>query len=112
MGFTRSRGAVLVIVVSILGACTARSLYLPTTDRLRSEGAVDGGANVESLRRGRVVALTRCAECHRVFGADEVLPERWPSVVRDMGRRASLTRSEMVDLGRYFGVASRSRDER
>jgi len=60
------------------------------------------------LRRGRALAVTKCATCHRLYWPREYPPEAWPGIVRNMARQASLSESQGALVEAYYVAGSRS----
>jgi mono/diheme cytochrome c family protein len=60
------------------------------------------------LRRGRALAVTKCATCHRLYWPREYPPEAWPGIVRSMGRQASLSESQGALVEAYYVAGSKS----
>lgn len=88
--------------------CAAGKASIPTADELGAAGALPGGADPDALRRGRVVLVTECAACHRLFWPNEYSPEQWRPIVKRMAGRASLSGGQAADLLLYLSTASRS----
>lgn len=95
-----------VAVIAILSGCMTPSGSMPMAEELAGPAAMLANSDLDGLRRGRVLAITECAKCHRQYWPNEYAPESWPSIVRDMGARASMNQGQVGDLEKYFVVAS------
>lgn len=99
--------AVLGVLTTLIG-CMTSSNWLPTAEQLLTRGMVPEGAESAALRRGRALAVTECAGCHRFYWPQEYPPGAWPKIVRDMGSRMSLGKEQAEALELYFLAASTS----
>jgi len=101
-------GKVLVLsgAVALLMSCATASGPAMTGEQMAAAG-VDGA----SMRSGRILAVTECAECHRFYWPHEYSPEEWPAITRKMGGRASLSKSQIKDLELYFVTMSKATRE-
>ena len=101
-------GLTMSIGIGFSGCCSTYT-PLPTGDELASMGALPQGADYDSLRRGRALAVTECAPCHRFLWPYEYPPEAWPSLVNRMGaNRSNMSRRQIGDVTRYMVAASRA----
>ncbi len=89
-------------------ACASYSQRLPLAEELLEKGAGDADRNLESMRRGRALAVTECTSCHRFFWPDEYPPEAWRGIISTMATRLSLTERQAEDVQQYFMSASRA----
>jgi hypothetical protein len=96
----------LVVIFWGLRCSTSNSLLQP--EQLIERGVVTPGADLESLRRGRALAVTECTGCHRLYWPNEYSPKEWTGIVRKMGARSSLSDSQMRDLESYYVSASQA----
>lgn len=94
--------------VGWVGCATSSNLRLPTAERLSLSGVVTDGVSVESLERGRIIAVTECASCHRHYQPGDYSPSEWRSLVRRMAKRSSLSRDQTTDLEHYYSAANRA----
>ncbi len=96
--------AILVLLSAglYIGCATTGEPAL-TAESMAAEGIDEAG-----LRRGRVLAVTGCAECHRFYWPHEYSPEEWPGIVKKMGNRASLSSEQTDDVELYFVATSRA----
>ncbi len=62
---------------------------------------------LDSLQRGRALAVTECAACHRMYWPREYSPRQWVHLGPTMSERALLSRDQARDLTRYLVLASR-----
>jgi len=88
--------AFVAAAILIIGCATASELDA-TADHTATRG-VDEAA----LRRGKVLAMTECTECHRYHWPHEYSAEEWPGIVKRMGKRAALSVSQTEDVELYF----------
>ena len=71
-------------------------------------GALPQGTDCDSLWRGRALAVTECAPCHRFLWPHEYPPEAWPALVKRMGTKTNLSSRQVADVTRYMVAASRA----
>lgn len=60
------------------------------------------GTATESVMRGRSLAATRCAKCHRLYQPQEYAPNAWPQIIRSMAARSKLSEDEIRDISSYY----------
>ena len=97
-------GAILIFLSTGLGAGCAT-----TADQaLMEESMAAEGIDAAGVRRGRALAVTGCAECHRFYWPHEYSPEEWPGIVRKMKNRASLDSGQADAVELYFAETSRA----
>lgn len=87
---------------------TANQVWMPTHEQLIASSDVVQQSDAESLRRGRILAVTECASCHRQYWPSEYSSQKWPSILQKMGKRASLDQNQINDLIQYHVAASRA----
>ncbi len=106
-------GLLLVVMGSVAGlnGCASVSGELPTVAQLAELRQIPSGADPESLRRGRALAVTECAGCHRFFWPHEYGADAWAHIIRRMGRRSPISADQMADLELYFRVATTAQSE-
>ena len=75
---------------------------------LTAESMAAEGVDAAAMRRGRALAATECAECHRFYWPHEYSPEEWPGIVKKMGKRAALGREQTDAVELYFVTTSRA----
>jgi mono/diheme cytochrome c family protein len=78
---------------------------LPTAEQLVAAGEYPGDGDIDSLARGRALAVTQCIGCHRFFWLHEYSPQAWPGWVRNMGNQQFLTRQQIGEITRYMVAA-------
>ena len=104
--------AAAIVAVSVLAAsvqsCVSSSRSMPMPTRLVELGIVDADADLESLKRGRTLAMMDCRECHRQYWPQEFKSKRWPRLSRNMGRLAAMRQDEIDDLIEYMVAASKT----
>ncbi len=93
-------------MVMTFGCSTSNSLIQP--EQLMKQDVIEPGADLETLRRGRAIAVTECTGCHRLYWPNEYPPSEWVAIVRKMGGRASLSDTQIRDLQAYYVSASRA----
>jgi len=107
------RIAIVVVFLAAAGAmaglpgCAATKASLPAAAEHSAAGSLNGGADAESLRRGRAIFVTECAACHRLFSPGDYSPDQWRGIIPRMVRRASLSAGQAADLELYLSFASR-----
>ncbi len=94
-------------IIAIIAACSAdlSGGAFPPAEALLSS---DAGPEVRLLRRGRAVAMTQCAQCHRVHYPKEYAPAEWPAITARMARLAGLSGDDGKALAAYLKAASRA----
>lgn len=58
------------------------------------------------LKKGRILAMTECAECHRYYSPEEYTPEEWDEIIRGKAQRLSLRADQVDALNLYFKLES------
>ena len=96
--------AILIFISAGLGAGCATT----AEPALTAESMAAEGVDAASVRRGRALAVTGCAECHRFYWPHEYSPEEWPRIVRKMRNRASLDSGQADAVELYFVATSRA----
>jgi len=99
---------VFSLMLILIAACTITTRSLPTADQLAKYQGSDIKVDVNTLRRGRALAVTNCADCHRFFYPEEYSNGEWPEIIRDMAKMSSLNNKQIEDVMYYFNVASRT----
>ncbi|MDP8242549.1 MAG: hypothetical protein P9L94_00600 [Candidatus Hinthialibacter antarcticus] len=99
---------VTAFMTVFVGCETAQTVWMPTHEQLIALGDVSQHVEADSLRRGRILAVTECASCHRQFWPNEYSEREWPSILRKMGKRAFLDQDQVKDLINYHVAASRA----
>ena len=106
--FTAVAGALATVgVVTAFIGCTTSTGMLPMPGELIARGT-PAGADTGALRRGRALAVTECASCHRFYWPHEYTPGQWSTIAEQMGNLMSLSESQAKDLKLYFMAASRA----
>lgn len=102
--------AILVTSISaaVLQNCATTTWSMPTAERLVDLGIVEPDADLESLNRGRAIAIMDCRDCHRQYWPQEFTPKRWPRLTHNMGRLASMRNDQIDDLRFYMIEASKT----
>lgn len=100
-------GACLLALLALIGCASIKRM--PAADEVETRPE---GPDRETLRRGRALAVTECAGCHRIYWPEEFSPNQWSDIAQNMGRRASLTTSQTEDLRAYLMAAARSEGAR
>ena len=91
--------------VLLVASCRSAGLGMPTIRELATHG-LPPEVDVTALDRGRAIAITECAGCHRHYWPEERRPNHWSRILRKMGERASLSGEEVEDLELYFSTVS------
>jgi len=99
---------IVVLSFAILLACKTYTGSLPTPDQLDKLGRVPEGLDQDSLSRGRALAMTECADCHRFYFPKEYSPEKWNKVIMKHSKRLSFHKKQIEDINLYFQTASRA----
>lgn len=104
-------GFIAIALIAFLTGCAVSTKLLPTPEQLVSHKSMVNNSEIESLQRGRDLAIRECAVCHLMFWPSEFSREEWPEIIRSMGNRASLDMSQVEDIEKYFAAASESRKD-
>ena len=99
--------AALALAAGIAGCAGGRS-SVPTVDELFAAGALPRRMDVDAIRRGRVIFVTECGACHRLYLPGEYSPEEWRPIAKRMAERSSLGTGQAADLEAYLTAASRA----
>jgi len=99
---------VVVLSFAILSACKTYTSSLPTPEQLDTLGRVPEGLDKDSLSRGRALAMTECAGCHRFYFPKEYSPEEWDRIILKHSKRLSFDKKQMKKINLYFQTASRA----
>jgi len=99
---------VVVLSSAILLACKTYTGSLPTPEQLDTLGRVPEGLDKDSLSRGRALAMTECAGCHRFHFPKEYSPEEWNRIILKHSKRLSFYKKQIEDINLYFQTASRA----
>ena len=95
-----------VLLSLLLLACGTYKVLLPTPEQLAKSGIVTESLDMASLRRGRALAITECAGCHRFFYPGEYSPEEWSGIILKKAKRLALGNEQMEDIDLYYSMAS------
>ncbi len=95
----------LAFLAGIAGCAVGRT-SVPTAEDLSVAGVLSGKTNVEAVRRGRVIFVTECGACHKLYLPGEYSPQEWRPIVKRMADRASLGTEQALDLDMYLTAAS------
>lgn len=96
-----------VLMVAAIAGCATAIRSLPTASELIARGSLPANADRSALQRGRALAITECAQCHRFFWPEEYSSSKWQEILRRMAPLSSLSVSQAADLKLYFLAASR-----
>lgn len=102
-------GLILAWAVGMMAAgsgCAGPRASVPTAAELSAEGAILKGMDIDAIRRGRVIFVTECGACHRLYLPEEYSPGEWRPIAKRMAERASLGTDQAVDLEAYLAAAS------
>ncbi|MEM7261613.1 MAG: hypothetical protein AAF488_06450 [Planctomycetota bacterium] len=98
-------GLVLVFAALLVAACSSARYSLPTTEELRQTGRFSE-PELESLEEGRIIGVTECADCHRMYWPAEKPSEEWPGIMHAMADRSGLEDADVEHLSFYFSMVS------
>ena len=84
----------LSVFCALTYSCTSKQTSIPTNIQ-KGEGEIY--SNDRELRNGRMLARTKCAECHRFYS-----PEEWKIIIRRKSQRLSLRSDQVTVLDAYF----------
>lgn len=93
-------------ILTILTAALFVGCATTSEPMLTSEQLAEKGIDEAALRRGRALAVTECAACHRFHWPSEYSPEEWPPIVKKMGKRSSLDKKQISELEAYMVTMS------
>jgi len=103
--------AMVAVAIAVTPCCfTAGSEAFPPVEGLVARGSELGASEQALLERGRVLAITECHACHRLYRPREYAPPEWRAIARRMGARSGLDRQQVRELEAYLVLASRHRD--
>ena len=97
-----------VLLCAILIACKTSTGSFPTPEQLVKWDQISEGVDKNSLIRGRALAVTECAGCHRFYFPKQYSPEEWNRVILKHSKRLSLGKEQIADINLYFQTASRA----
>ncbi|MDP7033746.1 MAG: hypothetical protein QF752_04570 [Planctomycetota bacterium] len=90
----------------LFSGCSGRPSF-PTVGQLAEAGQLPPDADRNQLSDGRIIMLTQCHGCHRIYRPAEYKPEQWPSISRRMGKLTKFSREETDCLRAYSVLTSR-----
>ncbi|MBX3228400.1 MAG: cytochrome c [Labilithrix sp.] len=93
--------SVLILSLSGLAGCYPKTTAAPPT-------LTAAQLEVPALARGREVFAAKCNGCHGYPDLGAVGAAKWPAVMDDMGRKASLTPAD-TDAALQYVLAARGR---
>ena len=91
-----------LLIALAMAACVITTRSLPTAEELPSAGESDR----EALNRGRALAVTECAECHRFYWPEEYDAKQWEKIIHRMAPLSSLNKGQSKDLKGYMTTAA------
>ena len=97
-----------VLLCSILIACKTSTGLISNTGKTGQSDDISEGIDKEALTRGRALAVTECAGCHRLYFPREYSPDEWNRIIRKKAKRLSLGKEQIADINLYFQTASRA----
>lgn len=103
--------AVLAVAGSLVAGCLTTGRSMPTARQLVDGGIVEAQADLDTLHRGRALAMTACIECHRQYFPQEYHPNRWPFLAQEMGEMSNLRPDQIRALRAYMVAASKTRTQ-
>ena len=99
---------IVVLLCAIQFACQKHTGSFPPPEEMFREDNVSGAIHKESFKRGRALAATECADCHRFYSPREYSPAEWERIIRRKAKRLSLGQEQMADINLYFQTASKT----
>jgi hypothetical protein len=94
-----------IVLLALAGAgCTT---VFPSAEQLEEAQLVGTGLDLDTLRRGRVLMVTTCQDCHRLFPPQKHLPAEWGPISERMGSISGLDSTESAAVGAYLEHAAR-----
>lgn len=103
---------IYLIIISLscvlLFSCKTNTSSVLTFEQKFQHDQIMEGIDKDSLIKGRALAKTECASCHRFYFPREYSPEQWIKIIRKKARRLSLGKKQMADINLYFQIESRS----
>ena len=94
----------LFLVINTIGLVMAFLLACQTTPASMPvySSQLNAGVDAAAYNRGRNLALTDCASCHRIYYPKEYTAAEWKRIMPPMGKRASLSAEDVEDLLIYY----------
>ncbi|MGE5189343.1 MAG: hypothetical protein ACM3NF_04745 [Gemmatimonadota bacterium] len=105
----RSTGWILAFALALfagIAGCAVGRTSVPTAEDLSVAGVLPGKTDIEAVRKGRVIFVTECGACHKLYPPGEYSPQEWTPIVTRMADRASLEAEQALDLEAYLTAAS------
>jgi hypothetical protein len=105
------KAALILACIVVIGACAMSGMNtMPPASVLITAGYAENSES-ENLERGRILAVTECTECHRIYWPAEFMPLDWSDILDDMGGRASLEADGVDAIRKYYVTAARHAQE-
>lgn len=93
-----------VILLTISGCETVEKLA-PTVDSLvLNSHEMTGSSSLQTLQRGRILYITKCANCHSPERVTRYSYDHWERIIPDMAERTKLNQQETNDLRSYINA--------
>lgn len=99
---------IITLSCAFLFSCKTNTASVLTFEQKVQHDEILEGIDKDSLKKGRALAKTECASCHRFYFPREYSPEQWTKIIRKKARRLSLGKEQMADINLYFQTESRS----
>jgi cytochrome c5 len=95
MLYKKKQTALAVIGISILIACSS-ALYMPSKEN------VAANSNIEELRKGRALYVSKCSSCHTLYLPEKYNKTEWAKWVDRMAPKAKITDQEKELIQAYL----------
>jgi hypothetical protein len=94
------------LVLLLFIACETSQKTMPTYTAVMQHSGGKARIDQEAFNRGRAIAITDCASCHRHFYPGEYTPDEWESIIKSMSKRTSLDAEQTEDTVLFFKTSS------
>ena len=91
----------LIITVVVIAGCVSLETLAPPVDATWSTRSAD----VTTLQSGRLIYITKCAQCHTVQSVDDFALDEWNHILPDMAKESKLTADEKAQVQSYIAAA-------
>ena len=95
-------GLGLAATVAVIAGCVSTlEGVAPPVNAAMIEVARNEGSDAEALDRGRLIYITRCAQCHSVLPVGQYSRQEWDRILPDMAQRTRLDGNQAAELRAY-----------